>query len=198
MIWTSPIVLASASPRRREILTLAGIPFTVCPADSEWAPADLPPFERVMALARSKANQVAIHHPNRIILGSDTMVVLNEKVLGKPHSPQEAVEMLHTLSGNTHQVMTGVWIIATDSAGNTVKQNGFTDVAGVSFYPLTDREIEDYVASEEPLDKAGAYGIQGSGMRFVEKINGDFYTVMGLPGGRLVRFLGDFIADLQK
>ena len=106
--------------------------------------------------------------------------------------------MLLSLSGKTHYVMTGVWVIRTDEAGNAVKEDGFTDVAEVVFYPITREEAENYVATGEPLDKAGSYAIQGKGMRFVERIDGDFYTVMGLPGGRLLRFLTDFAPDLQK
>lgn len=187
-----PLILASASPRRQEILGLAGIPFEVCPAGSEWAPEGLPAAERVRCLARSKAAQVAPKYAGRFILGSDTMVVLDGIALGKPHSPEEAVEMLLRLQGRAHQVMTGVWLIATDDTGHIAKENGFTDIAEVRFFPFTRQEAEDYVATGEPMDKAGAYGIQGKGMRFVQGISGDFYTVMGLPGGRLLRFLQDF------
>lgn len=197
-MWKKPLILASASPRRQEILTLAGVPFTVCPAEGEWAPPDLSPSERVKALARSKAAQVAGTHSDSLVLGSDTMVVLGDMALGKPHSAEEAVEMLLSLSGKTHYVMTGVWVIRTDEAGNAVKEDGFIDVAEVVFYPITREEAENYVATGEPLDKAGSYAIQGKGMRFVERIDGDFYTVMGLPGGRLLRFLTDFAPDLQK
>ncbi len=189
------IVLASASPRRREILTLANIPFTVCPASGEFAPDGLAPIDRVCELARSKAVAVAGANPNSVILGADTMVVLENSMLGKPHSRVEAIEMLLSLQGKSHQVMTGVWFVRTDVNGNIVKEDGFTDVATVFFYPMTREEAEDYVATGEPMDKAGAYGIQGYGMRFIESICGDFYTVMGLPGGRLVRFLNEFITE---
>lgn len=187
-----PLVLASASPRRQEILQLAGVSFTVCPADSEWAPEGLPAEERVRQFARCKAAQGASQFPEHLILGADTMVVLDGLTLGKPHSQEEAVEMLLRLQGRKHQVMTGVWVISTDKYGNTVKENGFTDTAEVRFFPFTRQEAEAYVATGEPMDKAGSYGIQGKGMRFVEGISGDFYTVMGLPGGRLLRFLQDF------
>ncbi|MBQ8684378.1 MAG: septum formation protein Maf [Clostridia bacterium] len=192
------LVLASASPRRQEILQLAGLSFTVCPADTEWAPDGLPPEERVRALACSKARQVATQYPDSVILGSDTMVVLDDRALGKPKTPDEAVDMLLSMSGRTHRVMTGVWLIATDADGNAVKEDGFTDITEVSFYPITPEEATAYVATGEPMDKAGAYGIQGKGMRFVSGIQGDFYTVMGLPGGRLLRFLTDFTSDIQK
>ncbi len=195
---TKPLILASASPRRRDILTLAGVEHLVCPASGEWAPEDLPPIERVRALARSKAAEVAAKYPDSLVLGSDTMVVLDEVALGKPKSNEDAVEMLLSLQGRTHQVMTGVWLIRTDAAGTFVKEDGFTDVTEVEFFPITREQAQAYVATGEPMDKAGAYGIQGKGMRFVSGIRGDFYTVMGLPGGRLLRFLADFAPDLQK
>ncbi len=187
-----PIVLASASPRRQEILTLAGIPYVVCPANDESAPTDLTPIERVCALARSKAQQVAVNHPDSIVLGADTMVVLDDRMLGKPIDKKDAVAMLMKLQGRVHQVMTGVWVVLVDAEGNIVKQDGFTDIVNVKFYPITCEEAQKYVETGEPMDKAGSYGIQGRGMRFVERIEGDFYTVMGLPGGRLIRFLNDF------
>ncbi len=190
-----PIVLASASPRRREILTLGGVPFEVCPAADEQAPEGLAPADLVRALARSKASQVAAQFADRVILGADTMVVLDGKLLGKPTSEQHAVEMLMSLQGREHQVMTGVWCIHTNEGKTIVKEYGFTDIATVKFFPMTREEAEEYVATGEPMDKAGAYGIQGYGMRFVEGINGDFYTVMGLPAGRLLRFLREFLAD---
>lgn len=187
-----PLILASQSPRRQEILTLAGFEFTVCPADAEWAPEGMTPFDRVRELARSKAAQIAKNHPNSIVLGSDTMVVLGENALGKPRDEQHAVDMLMSLQGRTHEVMTGVWIIETDEAGNAVKEDGFTDVTTVDFWAFSEDEAREYVATKEPMDKAGAYAIQGKGMRFVKGISGDFFTVMGLPGGRLIRFLQDF------
>lgn len=187
-----PLILASQSPRRQEILTLAGFEFTVCPADAEWAPEGLTPFDRVRELARSKAAQIAKNHPNSIVLGSDTMVVLGENALGKPRDEQHAVDMLMSLQGRTHEVMTGVWIIETDNAGSAVKEDGFTDVTTVDFWAFSEDEAREYVATKEPMDKAGAYAIQGKGMRFVKGISGDFFTVMGLPGGRLIRFLQDF------
>ena len=184
-----PLILASQSPRRQEILTLAGFEFSVCPADAEWAPEGLAPFDRVRELARSKAAQVAKSHPNSIVLGSDTMVVMGEKALGKPCDSEDAVDMLMSLQGRSHEVMTGVWIIETDELGNTVKEDGFTDVTTVDFWAFSEDEAREYVATGEPMDKAGSYGIQGRGMRLVKSINGDFFTVMGLPGGRLVRFV---------
>lgn len=198
MKLSKPLVLASQSPRRQEILALAGLSFTVHPAEGEWAPKDLPPFDRVCALARSKAEQIAPLYPNSLILGSDTMVVCDDTALGKPKNNEDAVDMLMSLENRTHQVMTGVWIVATDENGNAVKQDGFTDVTDVDFWAFSREEAIEYVATGEPKDKAGAYGIQGKGMRLVKGIRGDFYTVMGLPGGRLLRFLADFISDIEK
>ena len=188
-----PLILASQSPRRQEILTLAGFDFTVCPAATEWAPDGLVPFDRVRELARSKAVEVANKHPNSIVLGSDTMVVLGEKALGKPRDEQDAVNMLMNLQGRTHEVMTGVWIIETDEVGNAVKQDGFTDVTSVDFWAFSEDDAREYVATKEPMDKAGAYAIQGKGMRFVKRIDGDYFTVMGLPGSRLIRFIKEFV-----
>ncbi len=193
-----PLILASQSPRRQEILSLAGLKFTVHPAEGESAPEGLLPYDRVCALAKSKAEQIAPLHPNSLILGSDTMVVLDDLALGKPHDAENAVQMLLSLQGRAHQVMTGVWIIETDGYGIAVKADGFTDVTDVDFWAFSRDEAEEYVATGEPMDKAGAYGIQGRGMRFVKGICGDYYTVMGLPGGRVVRFLSDFIANTKK
>ena len=192
MKLSKPLILASQSPRRQEILTLAGLEFSVHPAEGEWAPDDLLPYDRVCALARSKAEQIATLCPNSYLIGSDTMVVLDEVALGKPKDSDDALSMLMALQGRTHQVMTGVWIIETDEHGNAVKQDGFTDVTAVDFWAFSKDEAEEYVATGEPADKAGAYAIQGKGMRFVKSICGDYYTVMGLPGGRLLRFLKEF------
>ena len=165
-----------------------------CPASTEWAPEGLLPYDRVRELARSKAAEVAKNYPDSLILGSDTMVVLGENALGKPRDEQEALEMLMSLQGRTHEVMTGVWIMETDALGCVVKENGFTDVTTVDFWEFSEDEAREYIATKEPMDKAGAYGIQGKGMRLVKGINGDFFTVMGLPGGRLIRFLTEFVA----
>lgn len=184
------IILASASPRRREILELAGIPFVVCAANEETAPVGLSPAEYTKALAKSKCEAVFKEYPDRVVLGADTVVVLGDTILGKPRDEKEAVEMLLALGGKTHQVMTGVWVCSPTGS------DGFTDIARVRFYPITEAEAKAYVATKEPLDKAGGYGIQGYGMRFVEGIEGDFYTVMGLPGARIRRFLRGFGVEL--
>lgn len=190
-----PLVLASASPRRHEILELAGIPHEIIPATDESAESNLTPETRAMALARCKARDVASRCPDRVVLGADTIVVRDNDVLGKPHSDGEAVDMLLSLQGREHKVMTGVWFIVTDKHGTAVKEDGFTDVATVKFLDFDRAEAEEYVSSGESRDKAGAYAIQGKGMRLVESISGDFYTVMGLPGGRLIRFLHRFLSE---
>ncbi len=186
------LILASASPRRREILTLAGVPFSVYPAEDGDVPAGLTNEQRVQALARGKAAAVAGRFPGRLILGADTMVELDGQMLGKPRTADEAVEMLLRLQGRAHRVLTGVWLIRADERGGIAREDGFTDAAAVRFFPMSEEEARAYVATGEPMDKAGAYGIQGYGMRFVEGICGDFYTVMGLPGSKTLRFLHDF------
>ena len=180
------IVLASASPRRREILDLAGIPFEVCPAKEEYAPKGLSPADTAVALAKSKCEAVSRQFPDRVVVGADTIVVLDDRILGKPHSEREAVEMLMSLQGRTHTVITGVWVCSPSKSG------GFADESRVTFHPMTEEEALEYVRTGEPNDKAGAYAIQGLGMRFVKELSGDFYSVMGLPGGRLRRYLASF------
>lgn len=182
------LILASASPRRRELMELAGYKFDVICADIvETVPKNVPPYEVVMSLAMQKAQAVAKEHDNAVVVGSDTVVALDGKILGKPHSEQEACEMLRMLSDRTHKVFTGVAIVCGDKSKN------FYDETDVEFYPLDDEEIKRYVATGEPMDKAGAYGIQGKGAVLVKKINGDFFNVMGLPISKLYREMSDFV-----
>ena len=170
----SRIILASASPRRRELMELAGYDFEVICADIvEAVPENVQPQEVVMSLALQKAQAVAAENEDAVVVGSDTVVALDGKILGKPHSESEACEMLRLLSGRTHKVFTGV--------------------AVVEFCPLGEDEIKKYVATGEPMDKAGAYGIQGKGSVLVKKINGDFFNVMGLPIAKLYREMSDFV-----
>ncbi len=178
------MILASASPRRREICDLLGLSYTVVPAQNEL-PADpsLSPEDAVLRVARGKAEEIAARYPNELVLGADTAVVVDESILGKPTDTEDAKAMLRRLSGRSHRVITAVWLC--DGA----RSEGFADVATVTFLPMTEDEIADYVASGEPMDKAGAYAIQGRGMRHIQGINGDFYTVMGLPSGRLYEVL---------
>ncbi|MBQ8752070.1 MAG: septum formation protein Maf [Clostridia bacterium] len=180
-------ILASASPRRQELLSRLGVPFTVEPAENE-PPADptLPLDEAVMAVARAKAEEVFAKHPDATVLGSDTVVAVmtpeGERVLGKPRDAADAAAMLGLLQGREHRVVTAVWLC--DPAGG----DGFAESAAVRFYPMNEQEIAAYVASGEPMDKAGAYAIQGLGMRYIRGITGDFYTVMGLPVAKLWHF----------
>lgn len=181
------IILASASPRRKELMTLAGYDFEVKCADIiETVPENAKPEDVVMSLALQKAQAVARENPEAIVVGSDTVVALDEKILGKPHSKQEAVEMLRSLSGRCHRVYTGVAIIK----GEELKS--FFEKTEVEFYPLSDEETESYVATGEPMDKAGAYGIQGRGALLVKGIDGDYFNVMGLPIAKLYREMKDF------
>lgn len=180
-----PLILASQSPRRREILEKLGLTFSVCPAKSEVAiDASLPLCEAVKAVARAKAEEVAAANPGCAVLGADTVVALGETVLGKPRDEAEAKEMLKLLSGNDHRVVTAVWVVDETGAGR-----GFASDNRVTFAPLSDEDIDGYVKTGEPMDKAGAYGIQGIGGRFITKISGDFYAIMGLPCGELRLFL---------
>ena len=182
------IILASASPRRSELMTLAGFRFDVICADiDEIVPEKALPQEVVMSLALQKAQAVAKDHRKSAVVGSDTVVALDGKILGKPHSESEAAEMLRSLSGRTHKVYTGVAIVCGD------KVTSFFDETEVEFYPLTDQEILDYVATGEPMDKAGAYGIQGRGAVLVKRINGDYFNVMGLPISKVYRELKDYV-----
>lgn len=182
------IILASASPRRSELMTLAGFEFDVICADiDELVSENALPQEVVMSLALQKAQAVAKDHGKSAVIGSDTVVALDGKILGKPHSEKEAVEMLRSLSGRTHKVYTGVAIVCGD------KVTSFFDETEVEFYPLTDEEILDYVATGEPMDKAGAYGIQGRGAVLVKRINGDYFNVMGLPISKVYRELKDYV-----
>lgn len=182
------IILASASPRRSELMTLAGFRFDVICADiDEIVPEKALPQEVVMSLALQKAQAVAKDHRKSAVVGSDTVVALDGKILGKPRSEKEAAEMLRSLSGRIHKVFTGVAIVCGE------KVTSFFEETEVEFYPLTDQEILDYIATGEPMDKAGAYGIQGRGAVLVKRINGDYFNVMGLPISKVYRELKDCV-----
>jgi septum formation protein len=180
----SNLILASASPRRKELLELLQIPFEVIVSDIEEIVDDqLHPAEMVQSLAEQKAASVAKTNQSSFVIGSDTLVVFEGKMLGKPTDAAEAIQMLQMLSGKTHEVYTGVSIIQ----GEQVRS--FHEKTSVTFFPLSDWEIEDYVSSGEPMDKAGAYGIQGYGSLLVHSIHGDYYSVVGLPVARTNREL---------
>ena len=169
------LILASASPRRKELLGLYGIPFTVRAADiDETMDPDKPPFDEVARLSREKALAVS-REPEDVVVAADTIVVCDGIVLGKPRDEAQAIEMLSLLSGRAHQVMTGCTVLRGQ------KDETFTEVTDIHFRPLSPGEIRRYVATGEPMDKAGAYGIQGGAALFCQRMEGDYYNVMGLP-----------------
>ena len=177
------LILASASPRRKALLSLFGIPFTVRAADiDETMDPEKPPFDEVARVSRLKALAVSRGEED-VVIAADTIVVCQGKVLGKPHSEAEAASMLRLLSGRDHQVMTGCTVLFGDRAET------FTEVTSLHFRPLSEKEILKYVQSGEPMDKAGSYGIQGGAALFCEKLEGDYYNVMGLPVCRLYETL---------
>ena len=177
------LILASGSPRRKELLGLFGIPFVIRAADiDETMDPGQAPFDEVARVSRLKALAVP-REQDDIVIAADTIVVCEGRVLGKPHSREEAVRMLTALSGRDHQVMTGCTVLYGD------KSETFTEVTHLHFRELSEKEIKRYVQSGEPMDKAGAYGIQGGAALFCEKLEGDYYNVMGLPVCRLQKAL---------
>lgn len=180
------MILASKSPRRRELLAEAGYTFTCVTSDfDESSVRGADPRELPRLLALGKALAVADQaRPGEPVIGSDTVVLLDGAVLGKPCDEDDARRMLRALSGKTHEVATGVAVVR-----DGTEAFSFTDVARVTFWPLDGNDIEWYLQTGEPFDKAGAYGIQGKGRLLVRGIEGDFYTVMGLPISRLHRRL---------
>ena len=185
----SELVLASQSPRRRELLKLISDNFTVFPDDSEEnAPLSLAPDKYVLKLGLDKCRNVAAKFPDTsIVIGADTVVALDGKIFGKPRNKQEAENMLKALSGNIHSVYTGVTVMQ-KSEGKIIS---FCEKTDVCFYKLSDEEIKRYIETNEPMDKAGAYGIQGKGALLVEKVSGDYNNVVGLPVARLARIFRD-------
>ena len=170
------IVLASQSPRRKEILEKCGISFTTDPSDiDETRNEELSIPLQIEDLSDRKASAVLKRYPDCIVIGSDTAVVIHEKILGKPKSEEEAFQMLKELQGNTHQVVTGLCILSNRRKYQNVS------VSDVTFADMSDDEIWKYIATDECMDKAGAYGIQGYGGRYITGIKGDFYSIMGLP-----------------
>ena len=179
-----PLILASASPRRSEILRNAAIAFTV---DAAHVPEQPFPNERpvdyAQRLARDKARAVYARHPDSAVLGADTVVVIDEHLLEKPVDEHDAERMLRLLSGRTHQVITGVRLVAPGF------ERSAAEITQVTFSPLSEDEIEYYVQTGEPMDKAGAYAIQGIASRWVERIEGCYFNVVGLPLPRVYRML---------
>jgi len=182
------LILASGSPRRRELLSLYATDFTVCASDfDESAVQADTPAQLVEQLARGKCLTVSAQHPGDVVIGCDTVVDVNGEVFGKPHSVENAKRMLRALSGATHEVHTGVCI----SDGK--RTESFVDSCKVAFFPLSEEEIERYAATQEPYDKAGAYAIQGRAALWLDRIEGDYYTIMGLPLSRTVQLLAHFM-----
>ncbi|QQR54905.1 septum formation inhibitor Maf [Candidatus Peregrinibacteria bacterium] len=175
-----PLILASQSPRRKELLNLINLSFEVdIPHEfEEFTAAQIPdPQELVKANAAGKVQEVRTRHPAAVILGVDTVVALDGQILGKPANPEEAVKMLQKLQGKTHTVWTGVQLLDT----TTGKKLSFEEQTEVDFLPMSDEVIRAYVKTGEPMDKAGAYAIQGLGSVHIRGIRGDFFTVVGLP-----------------
>ncbi|HZW49628.1 MAG TPA: nucleoside triphosphate pyrophosphatase [Bacillota bacterium] len=179
-------ILASNSPRRKELLQQIHIPFQVDPSGvEEQVPPGLSPKQTVLCLARQKAADVAKRHQGSCVIGADTLVVLNGQCLGKPMDCEDALRMMHLLTGKMHQVMTGVVVL--DTA--TGKQVEAVEITDVTMGPLSEERMLQYVASGEPMGKAGAYAIQGTAAAFIEKIDGCYNNVVGLPLYRLCRLI---------
>ena len=186
------LILASASPRRKELLGLFRIPFTIRVADIDEAmDPGKPPYEEVARVSRLKALAVN-REPEDVVIAADTIVVCEGRVLGKPRTEEEAVQMLCLLSGRDHQVMTGCTVLR-GAAAET-----FTEVTDLHFRSLSRKEIEHYVATGEPMDKAGAYGIQGGAALFCQRMSGDYYNVMGLPVCRLGEVLKQIAPEIME
>lgn len=174
------IILASNSPRRTQILNLANIPHIVIPSlIQEKVDANLTPAEVVQSLAYQKAQDVAIRYPKDCVIGADTVVVIENEILGKPKDKEDAFLMLKKLSGKTHEVMTGLCLIQ----GETI--HPMISISKVTFFKMTDEEIRNYIEKENVLDKAGSYAVQGNCCKYIKEIQGDYYTIMGLPIGML-------------
>lgn len=184
------IILASQSPRRRELLTLLDLEFDVIPSDCDENITCQSPEELVENLSKMKANDVLEKNnlSECLVVGADTIVVFEGSVLGKPADEDEAFEMLSKLSGNKHTVFTGVTITDAD----TKKSVSFHEKTDVFMYDISEEEIRAYIATKDPFDKAGGYGVQSKGAFLVKAVEGDFYTVVGLPVARLYRELKNF------
>ncbi|MGF7231707.1 Maf family protein [Arachidicoccus sp.] len=182
-----PLILASKSPRRKQLLEWAEIPFEVITQETEESfPKTITIEEVPIFIARKKAQAVALLHPNQIILAADTIVTIDKEVIGKPRDKEEAIKTLQKLSGRTHRVITGVIIQRSE------KEIAFSDITEVTFHELNVEQIRFYVEKYQPYDKAGAYAIQEwIGVIGIKSIKGDFYNVMGLPVSRVIQGLQD-------
>ena len=181
------LILGSGSPRRQDILKQVNLDFTVrTPNVDESQIKTTKPIEKVSALCKLKAASILFESDDDVIVTADTVVSFNNMIFEKPKTKQEAYTMMRALSGQTHDVHTGVLVRSKQ------KQELFVETTKVMFYPLTDEDIHNYIDTDEPYDKAGAYGIQGLAAPFIKKIDGDYYNVVGLPIGRLIQVLKTF------
>lgn len=179
------LILASASPRRQELLRAVGIPFTVEPADIDESPiVGESPRACAERLAREKADAIHRVRPSDLVLGADTVVAFDGQILGKPQDAQDAARMLRALSGRTHEVITGVCVVVPGMAPHVR-----SETTRVTMREVTESEIRDYVGTGEPMDKAGAYAIQGGAGRWITQVDGDYENVVGLPVGLVKRML---------
>lgn len=204
----SQIILASQSPRRKELLEQIGLEFEICPAKGEEIITKSIPEEVVMELSKQKAEEIAamvstfgeehkdITTPSDIlVIGADTVVAYDGKILGKPVDEADAKRTLTMLSGNTHSVFTGVTLVLIDKSGRA-GEIVFYEKTDVKMHEMTEAEIDRYIASREPMDKAGSYGIQGKGAIYIEKIDGDYNNVVGLPITRIYQELKKIGIDI--
>lgn len=178
-----PIILASGSPRRRELLASLNIPFEVIKPEVDEEAFDLShlsPAEFVKFLSRTKAQEVFKHHPQAIVIGVDTTVVLNGQIYGKPKDTHDAFNMLHTLQGNTHTVYTGITVFHPQDRSDYPPFASEAMATDVTMRPLSDAEVWAYIETQEPMDKAGAYAIQGIGSTLIERIDGCYFNVVGM------------------
>ena len=182
------LILASGSPRRKQLLSLLNIPFDIIVADiDEQIDFNNNLTKEIEKLSYQKAEAVFSKHKDAVVIGSDTIVTLDNIVLGKPQNKEHAKEMLSLLQGNKHTVITAVTIMSNE------KTSTFSVLSDVYFYPMDEKEIDDYISTGEAMDKAGAYAIQGIGSKFIRKIDGDYYAIMGFPIGEVYRQLKSFI-----
>jgi septum formation protein len=193
------LILASSSPRRKKLLTQIGWPFMVIPSKVKEIFPDENPETAVQSLARQKAESVADGKTDSLVIAADTIVVLDGRVLGQPGSSEEAMEMLKSLSGRSHDVYTGVYLIRTDQEAMILNQLSFYEQTKVHFAALEKHEMKRYIDSGSPMDKAGAYGIQDDwGALFVSRIDGDYYNVVGLPLHKLYQQMKLIAPDFLK
>ena len=190
-------ILASASPRRRELLQKMGVRFEVIPAYGEETIRFTKPEEAVMDLSRQKAEEIAGKRDGggepEVIIGADTAVAFSGEILGKPKDEEDAYRMLSMLQGKSHKVYTGVTLIFSDTGKR--KEHSFYEETEVTMYPVSETELRRYIATKEPFDKAGGYGIQGACAVFIKKICGDYNNVVGLPLARIYQELKEFGID---